>query len=114
MVKEHRLPDILAPDSRLSTLDWNPQRNRPHRPQVGGNVFPNFPISARRALDKNSIAVVQHHAQAVNLRLDDEGGFLHPVVQLADALEPGARLVRAEGIGQAEDGRGVVHFLELL
>ncbi len=55
---------------------------------------------------------MQHHAQAVDLRLDDETGLFHPVIQLADALVPGARILGAEGIRQAEDRVRVADLLE--
>ena len=45
-----------------------------------GDVLADFAVAARRALGKDSVAVVEDNRQSVNLRLDDEFSFLHAVV----------------------------------
>ena len=95
-----------------SDLDRDLQRNRSHRPQIGSDILAHLPIAACGALHEDAVAVMQHDGQAVDLRLDHELRLFDAVIQFADAFEPGARILRAEGIGQAEDRRGVAHLFE--
>ena len=84
----------------------------PHRPQIRSNILPDFSIPARGALHEDPIAIMQNNGQTIDLRLDHKLRIFHPVVDAADALEPAARIVRAEGICEREDRRGVLDFYE--
>ncbi len=57
---------------------------------------------------------MEHNRQPVDLGFDGKLGFGDTLVQFADAVEPGACIVGAEGVCQRQDRRGVAHFLEFI
>ena len=86
--------------------------NALHRSQIRRNILADFPIPACGALHEDPIAVMQNNGQTIDLRLDHKLRTFHPVIDAADALEPAARIIRAEGICKREDRRRVAGPLQ--
>ena len=102
-------------DFRLLTrINRDFQRNCPHRSQVGRDILAHFPVAARRALAENAIPIMEHDTQPINFWLDGEFARLDTLIQLADAFNPGPRLLCAKSIRQAENRAWMTHLLKFL
>ena len=78
-----------------------PQGDRRHRPQVGGDVLADLAIAACRALHEQTVLVSQGHCDAVHLQLADVFDLRAGAQQPADPLLESIELLEREGVVEA-------------
>ena len=69
-------------------LNRNPQRNRPHRAQIGGDVFAHFPVPTCGSLDENAIPLKYNPRKASELEACISGQTV-PIVMRGTFLYSG-------------------------
>jgi hypothetical protein len=97
------LGDLYWPFGRGRRGDAQGQRS--NRSEVGGDVLAANAIPSGCAQREGSFIVVEHDSQTIDLGLDDIGWL--PVAlgqQAQEAVSPSPKVVRVEGIAQAEHG----------
>jgi hypothetical protein len=92
------------------------KRKGPYRPQVRRDVLAGGAVTARRAVDEDSVLVSQADRQAVNLEFGDVVYVLRlgQRQEILHALVEGEQFVAVEGIGEAEHGVDVGDSAERL
>ena len=106
----------LAADLYQRRRVRDPQRDRPDRPQVVGDVLADPAVAAGRAAGEDAVLVGERHRQPVDLRLgrvaDLLGGDVESLEQVADPLLPGAQLLLVAGVAEREHRLGMLDLGE--
>jgi hypothetical protein len=87
--------------------------HRPHGAEILADVLAPGAVAACRALEEGAVFVHQGHGEAVHLRLADQGEVV-AFHEAGDALIPGAKLLRAEGVTEAQERHAVLDDAERL
>ena len=97
-------------------VDLQPQRNRADGAHVGGDLLTATPVAAGGRTLQYAVAVTQCQGVAVDLELADhrQARARGAVEHLQQSLLPGAEVLTAEGVVQAEQANAVIHAGEPL